>query len=142
MLARLTPPGIAATAASSARIACRPQLIRLTPPGIAATAADELRMTDGFVNTRLTPPGIAATAARLLGSVDLGCMPASRPPESRRLRPGMRSFTPGIARCSDRNPASRPPESRRLRLASTRLAIDADVRLTPPGIAATAAAER
>ena len=82
---------------------------RLTPPGIAATAAQRAVMSDATFKTRLTPPGIAATAASCFHSSIWTLMTASRPPESRRLRPERRLLT------------------RLFR------------RLTPPGIAATAA---
>ncbi len=61
---------------------------------------------------RLTPPGIAATAApHATRGLPRPC-PASRPPESRRLRPLL------LFEFQHEQSASRPPESRRLRLSS------------------------
>ena len=78
-------------------------------------------------------PGIAATAAPALE----GRLAASRPPESRRLRRSQPPHAPGIAATAAEF-ASRPPESRRLRLDRSQHVRDM-FRLTPPGIAATAA---
>ena len=66
---------------------------------------------------RLTPPGIAATAASLRGQCHAVTPSASRPPESRRLRPPAPS-----RRAATIGAASRPPESRRLRLSRVILA--------------------
>ena len=130
---RLTPPGIAATAASDGYEPRRAALRRLTPPGIAATAALSTRQASTAV-VRLTPPGIAATAAsrvttRLDASIPphaprnrgdcgfgrrLGGLQWARPPHAPRNRGDC-----GVASgCNRRliDSASRPPESRRLRL--------------------------
>ena len=147
---RLTPPGIAATAALASRLDACAEL-RLTPPGIAATAASHAMVMTWRWTIRLTPPGIAATAAQLTARECLRPISRLTPPgiaataaqatrsqgdQSTRLTP------PGIAATAARQcrsqpascrAASRPPESRRLRHVRVRLS-----RLSP-GIAATAA---
>ena len=79
---RLTPPGIALTAASETQSSCE-SCGRLTPPGIALTAAAGVtrQMMPGTI--RLTPPGIALTAAVIRPLSEPPAHSASRPPESR-----------------------------------------------------------
>ena len=142
MASRLTPPGIAATAALSAVPVVRSK-VRLTPPGIAATAASVdavLRQT-----RRLTPPGIAATAALWRRRDKRRCPPhAPRnrgdcgetnrtwrklgPPHAPRNR-GDCGFATAQG---DTWTASRPPESRRLRRPVPAAGLNAGCRLTPP----------
>ncbi len=113
----------------------RPPDHRLTPPGIAATAATA-RVWLMSVFTRLTPPGIAATAAAT-GTTNWN---SHYPPHAPRNRGdcGRSHFL----RFRANKAASRPPESRRLRLAAAGDGGAFISRLTPPGIAATAALSR
>ena len=109
---RLTPPGIAATAAARSRW---PTPWSGCPPHAPRNCGDcglagEIRIE--CIRARLTPPGIAATAALRQPTIRDAFSPASRPPELRRLRPSY----------------LRSSSARKVR------------RLTPPGIAATAAA--
>ncbi len=153
---RLTPPGIAATAAmrrSKPDAHCPPphaprnrgdcgirrsmtSTCRTTPPHAPRNRGDcglNVHATASDAVFRLTPPGIAATAASRFKARFQTQHPASRPPESRRLR--LRAWTwglwglfrltpPGIAATAAltveatgrlMDSASRPPESRRLR---------------------------
>ena len=114
VLTRLTPPGIAATAATTRprrhprcleTVSRPPELRRLRPTG--SNWARRLSI-------RLTPPGIAATAAAVHVGRHWRDQAVSRPPELRRLRP-----TTALSACNC-----------------------ASIRLTPPGIAATAAIGR
>ena len=155
--ARLTPPGIAATAAA-AGVNNQKNGVPPHPPRNRGDCGFGRRAFGRALEFRLTPPGIAATAAgRGTGarSVDIPPHPprnrgdcgtkgimktayrsvaASPPPESRRLR----LLARGLGRLRGLA-ASPPPESRRLRrrgIGRWKARFD---RLTPPGIAATAA---
>ena len=94
---------------------------------------------------RLTPPGIAATAARRDAATRRRAEPASRPPESRRLRHyGLHALAKDYYANSA---APRPPEScGDCGTANTNFSGTALHRARPPrpppGIAATAAARR
>jgi len=130
---------------------------RLTPPGIAATAATETQSMKMTIEDRLTPPGIAATAAA--GRTTAGN--CNSPPHAPRNCSDCGAADPqALPGC---RAASRPPELQRLRLGLKPEEIDGDgpphaprncsdcgclpgfdgnsliSRLTPPGIAATAA---
>ena len=147
---------------------CGPELVAVTTPfesrltiaAVAATAAIYDSLCWDEVNCRLTIAAVAATAAHGQSQSRNRWHPASRLPQSRRLRP----LQSGRC-CRGCNPASRLPQSRRLRppnesrlmlcatpphdcrsrgdcgLPGTSATIENWVRLTIAAVAATAAVQ-